>query len=84
MNDKYKMFRNFMFNELGITKEDIKEWTKEAIDERVEKLIGQMNVEQMINNTASRILYNSWNLMDAIKKDIETELAKKIDISVLK
>lgn len=84
MNDKYKMFRNFMFNELGITKEDIKEWTKEAIDERIGKIIGQMNIEQKITDTASRILYNSWNVTDSIKKDIAVELAKKIDISLLK
>jgi hypothetical protein len=24
---KYKLFRNFMMNELGITRDDIREWT---------------------------------------------------------
>ena len=33
MNSKYKMFKNFMYNELDITKEDIKNWTKEAVKE---------------------------------------------------
>ncbi len=27
--EKYKMFKQFMHNELGITKEDIREWVKE-------------------------------------------------------
>jgi hypothetical protein len=25
-NDKWSMFKNYMHNELGITKEDIREW----------------------------------------------------------
>lgn len=31
INEKYRMFTNFLYNEMGITKEDIKEWTKEAV-----------------------------------------------------
>jgi hypothetical protein len=31
--DKYRMFKNYMYNDLGITKEDIKQWTKEAVKE---------------------------------------------------
>ena len=33
MDSKYRMFKNYMYNDLGITKEDIKEWTKEAVKE---------------------------------------------------
>lgn len=29
-NDKWLMFRNYMINELGITKEDIREWIEDA------------------------------------------------------
>ena len=34
-NDKWVMFRNYMHNELGITKDDIREWIKESIHDEV-------------------------------------------------
>lgn len=39
MNDKYKMFKNFMFNELGITKEDIRSWVVEAVRDEARKVV---------------------------------------------
>jgi hypothetical protein len=36
-DNKYKLFRNFMVNELGISREDIKEWTMQAVKETVFK-----------------------------------------------
>lgn len=43
--DKYREFRNFMVNELGITRDDIEAWTKEAVAVQVGKLVGQMNLD---------------------------------------
>jgi len=37
--DKYRMFKNYMYNDLGITKEDIQNWTKEAVTEVAYKYI---------------------------------------------
>ncbi|MDR1902937.1 MAG: hypothetical protein LBQ88_11725 [Treponema sp.] len=48
---KYKMFRNFMYNELGITKDDIKEWVKEAVANETAKLVGQIAVDQIASRT---------------------------------
>jgi hypothetical protein len=31
--DKYTLFKNFMHNELGISREDIREWVKESVKE---------------------------------------------------
>lgn len=31
-NEKYKLFTQYMYNELGITKDDIREWTHEAVE----------------------------------------------------
>ena len=49
MNDKYKMFKNFMHNELGISKEDIREWVRESIKEEVKNVVeqahGKCNIE---------------------------------------
>ena len=33
------MFRNYMANELGITKEDIREWIMDAVHQEVEQVV---------------------------------------------
>lgn len=51
-NDKWLMFRNYMINELGITKEDIREWIQDAVKIKAKKLaadtFARENPEQMI------------------------------------
>ena len=37
-NDKWLMFRNYMINELGITKEDIRKWIQDAVEIEAKKL----------------------------------------------
>jgi hypothetical protein len=37
-NDKWLMFRNYMINELGITKEDIREWIQDAVRIEAKKM----------------------------------------------
>ena len=36
-DDKWVMFRNYMHNELGITKEDIRQWITDAVNEQVKQ-----------------------------------------------
>lgn len=33
-NDKWLMFKNYMHNELGITKDDIRTWLREAVQQQ--------------------------------------------------
>ena len=40
-NDKWEMFKNYMHNELGITKDDIRAWIKEAAFEQAQRLVDQ-------------------------------------------
>lgn len=58
-NDKWLMFRNYMINELGITKEDIREWIEDAVRIEAKKMaedtFSRENPEQMIR----RIVYDS-------------------------
>jgi hypothetical protein len=58
-NDKWLMFRNYMINELGITKEDIREWIQDAVRIEAKKMaedtFSRENPEQMIR----RIVYDS-------------------------
>ena len=76
MDHKYKLFRQYMANDLGIGREDIETWAKEAVAEQVKKLVGQIPLERLV--------------FDAIrceKKDIKTaiaeELVKRINIGIV-
>lgn len=40
-NEKWILFKNFLHNELGITKEDIRDWVKEAVKEEAQKMVDQ-------------------------------------------
>lgn len=48
-NDKWLMFRNYMINELGITKEDIREWIQDAV---------RIEAKKMAEDTFSRETLN--------------------------
>lgn len=78
VDDKYKMFHNYMHNELGITKEDIKQWTKEAVTEvaknYVERQFHGVDLNKIVAAQMQPTPYGKSPLKDAI---IET-LANKI------
>lgn len=38
-NDKWTMFKNYIHNELGITKDDIRAWLKEAVKSQAELML---------------------------------------------
>jgi hypothetical protein len=59
---KYKMFRNFMYNDLGITKEDVKEWVREAIADEVERLVGQIGIDNMVARGVREIISDKMRL----------------------
>ncbi|MGL4232715.1 MAG: hypothetical protein ACRCWJ_15225 [Casimicrobium sp.] len=47
MDNKYKEFRNFMCNELNITRYDIETWTKEAVAKEVHKLVSGADMKKL-------------------------------------
>ena len=53
--DKYRMFKNYMYNDLGITKDDIKNWTKEACQETSLKFLeheaSEYDIKRWIKNS---------------------------------
>ena len=55
-DNKYKTFRNFMVNELGISRDDIKEWTMQAVQETVEKILRGVKVEELVYESVRRII----------------------------
>lgn len=86
-SDKYKAFRNFMTNELGITSADIERWTKESVERTVEKKFGQINVEELQDSVVNRIaaLHQvDFSNSREIKQRVISELTKGIQINVKK
>lgn len=77
VNNKYKMFKNFMFNELGISKEDIRDWIKEAVHEEAQKLINNAFEFENPRTTLRRLIINdSFFSGESLKRDILQETAK--------
>ncbi len=83
--DKYKMFRNFMVNELGVGRDDVRQWTQEAIHREVQKILGQLNVEGMVRTTIDTRVrdaikgpsYNN-GFSDALLKVVRDAIAQEI------
>lgn len=59
-DDKWVMFRNYMHNELGITKEDIRNWIDETVQEQVKAIIDDR--------------FKAWNLRTMTEEQIKTIL----------
>jgi hypothetical protein len=77
--DKWLMFKNYMHNELGITKEDIRQWVQEAVEEQAERMVKHEFSKFDVHKVVQKIItddkyYGSQNL----KRDITQELTKQV------
>lgn len=70
-DDKYTMFRNFMSNELQITRDDIERWTKETITTQVEKRLREINIEDIVKEVAKIKVYVS-------REEVAERMAKRL------
>ena len=73
--EKYKMFKQFMYNELGITKEDIKDWIKEAVREEARKLIEKTYDSFDVKQEIRSMVQSPFN---RIREDITRAAAKQL------
>ena len=81
-NDKWSMFRNYMHNELGITKEDIREWIQEAVEMEARKMVDESFSKYSIKDRISREIDNHiGNFSDySLIQQISNELVKRLKI----
>lgn len=53
-DDKWGLFKQYMHNELGISKEDIRDWIKESVKDEANRLLRQeteaFNIKKYIDN----------------------------------
>ena len=77
-NTKYHMFKNFMHNDLGISREDIRAWVAEAVQDEARRLV---STHPGIVNRAVAAAVNGagWN---SLKEMIARELRKQIVVTV--
>jgi len=73
-DNKYKIFRNFMVNELGITREDIKEWTMQAIKETVEKELRGIDLHDLAVDSAKKCVADPWTNQRTAEEAFRTVL----------
>jgi predicted transcriptional regulator len=85
-NDKWVMFRNYMANELGITKEDVREWIMDAVHQEVEQVVNNAYRKCDLENFIKKEIYdwNGWgkNFKDVIRQEVGKQLAERITIQI--
>jgi len=78
--EKYKLLKNFMHNELGISREDIREWVKEAVKEEAKRMVAQEFEKFSPSEIVKNLLFESkyWG-----QKQIQED-CRKLLVEVLK
>lgn len=81
-NDKWSMFKNYMHNELGITKEDIREWIQEAVEMEARKMVDESFSKYSIKDRISREIDNHIGKFSDydLRQQISSELVKRLKI----
>lgn len=81
INEKYRMFTNFLYNELGITKEDIKEWTKQAVTEVAERFVQHEFSTRPLDIRIQNII-RQYPDSGQVQRHIADILAKQLEIKI--
>jgi len=84
-DNKYKMFRNFMVNELGISRDDIKEWTMQAVKETVEKEMRSVDAKKIAYDLARYEIKNVYDYSyqrDVVRGAIGDVVRNSLSVSV--
>ena len=89
--NKWELFKQFMHNEMGISKEDIRQWVREAVADEARKLIkqsfGEFSTDAIVKTVVKQALmednwFNNKNLHQEIRKEASKILAESLQISV--
>ena len=83
MENKWLMFKNYMHNELGITKEDIRQWIEDAVKEQAERLVKNEFKNFDVCNVVKNIItddryFGSKSLKQEISQEITRQILAKI------
>lgn len=86
-NDKWVLFKNYMHNELGITKEDIREWINDAIREEVKNIVhnayGRCDLESFIKKEIYDNTVWGKSFKESIRREVAQQLVEKIKVEMM-
>lgn len=80
------MFKNYMHNELGITKDDIQSWVVESVTQQAKKALSEYNyvdrIDQLITKRIDDVIKgNTWNsksfndeIIGKVAKDLSSQI----------
>ena len=74
--EKWKFFKNYMHNELCITKDDIRDWIKEAVKDIAERMVAQEYEKFNIRDYLEQFIVDNENLFR--NKTLNRELKQLI------
>jgi hypothetical protein len=78
-DDKWIMFKNYMHNELGITKQDIRTWIEQAVKDQAEAMVKnefqKFDVQETVRNI---ILKDNFFGSPTLKREIAFSLTEQI------
>ena len=85
--NKWLMFKNYMHNELGITKEDIRQWISEAVQEQAERMVQNEFNNFDIQKTVKRMItedkyFGSESLKKEIRNEVADQLLEKLELTI--
>jgi len=79
MENKWLMFKNYMHNELGITKEDIREWIEDSVKVQAEKMVSNEFNNFSVHDTVKRmVMENRYFGSDSLKKEVMQEVGRQL------
>jgi hypothetical protein len=81
-SDKYKALLNYMYNDLKITKDDIRDWTKEAVTDvaqrYVEKQMESGLVEEQVRGIIRNKKFQWWEAEDTLDEWVKKEVVERL------
>jgi len=85
--NKWLMFKNYMHNELGITKEDIREWIDDAVQQQAEKMVrnefNNFDIQKIVKRMVTEDkFYGSESLKKEVRNEVANQLLEKLEISI--
>jgi hypothetical protein len=89
-SDKYKALMNYMRNDLKITKDDIRQWTKEAVEDVAQRYVEKQMEEGLVEKEFRSIIrakeYDFWgdseSLDEWVKKEVVHTLISGVHLKV--
>ena len=85
--NKWLMFKNYMHNELGITKEDIREWIDDAVREQAEKMVqnefNNFDIQKIVKRMVTEdTFYGSESLKKEVRTELGNQLLEKLELTI--